>query len=110
MIRLKELLRSILSVAADVIGLHLALGQVTRWRSGTRVLGLALGWTMAEGIVARLIPLWIMAGPRVLHFDWAPLASAVEANISLLSACGLCGLVYAAGRGARSPLLLGGLG
>jgi hypothetical protein len=60
----------------------------------TKVIGVALGWTLAEHVLSRLIPLYVSTISRGMEFEWAWFRGAIHANLSLYSYLSLSALVF----------------
>jgi hypothetical protein len=50
--------------------------------SDLKILAIGLGWSTAEAVTLRLVPLWI--GARSLEFSWSNIQTAFEANLNLV--------------------------
>merc|ERR1711907_665865 len=70
----------------DVFGMALAMRQVRGQRS------VAFGWSVADTVMRRLLPLWI--GARALEWTTDHIQSAVESNIALAATMTLGALLW----------------
>jgi len=78
---LQEALRLMVS-GVDAVAMDRCLGAANlQGDTATRVLALALGWTVADSVTLRLVPLWV--GGRGPAFQWDHLRSALDATLAL---------------------------
>eukprot|EP01106_Pelomyxa_sp_JSP_P012877 TRINITY_DN3691_c0_g1_i4.p1 TRINITY_DN3691_c0_g1~~TRINITY_DN3691_c0_g1_i4.p1 ORF type:complete len:227 (+),score=37.83 TRINITY_DN3691_c0_g1_i4:139-819(+) len=77
------------------------LNKVPGVNHNERVLGVGLGWGAAEGVVHKLVPLWVHA--RAPQWDWANLRSAMEANVNIVQAISLAEILSGYLTGKRGP-------
>lgn len=88
---IQELLKAVIN-CGDILGIYLILNWKRVGGSDERVIGVGLGWALAESIFIRLAPLWI--GARQTEFDWEYLRTSLQANISLVVLLAFTTLVW----------------
>ncbi|KAF2367334.1 Protein of unknown function DUF2053 membrane [Trinorchestia longiramus] len=91
----------------DLFALSLVLRKISA--SGPiKVLIAGLGWSTADMILTRALPLWVSA--RGLQFDWKYLIMSLEANVVMIHHLAVTALVYLWSRTDRNsphrPLLI----
>ncbi|RXM90706.1 Transmembrane protein 147 [Acipenser ruthenus] len=75
----KEFMKATVDLA-DLLGLHLVMS----WNAGKgeyKIMVAAMGWSTAELVMSRCIPLWV--GARGIEFDWRYIQMSFDSNISL---------------------------
>ncbi|EDO34164.1 predicted protein [Nematostella vectensis] len=85
-----EFLRSTVDFA-DLVGLYLVMTKIAG-KGELKVLVAGLGWSTAELIMTRLLPLWV--GARGVEFDWKYMQMSFDANISLIHHIAIAALVW----------------
>lgn len=60
----------------------------------TKVIGVGLGWALAEHVLSRLIPLYVSTISRGMEFEWSWFRGAFHANISLYLYLSLSAFVF----------------
>lgn len=75
-----EILKNTVDIV-DLIGLHIALTRLCG-KTDLKYLVAAVGWTSAELIVSKFIPLWV--GARGVEFDWKYIQLSLDSNVSLI--------------------------
>ncbi|XP_038669398.1 transmembrane protein 147 isoform X3 [Scyliorhinus canicula] len=78
----KEFMKSTVDLA-DLVGLHLVMSK-NAGKGEYKIMVAAMGWSTAELIMSRCIPLWV--GARGIEFDWKYIQMSFDSNISLLPA------------------------
>ncbi|XP_078060580.1 BOS complex subunit TMEM147 [Mustelus asterias] len=76
---------------ADLVGLHLVMSK-NAGKGEYKIMVAAMGWSTAELIMSRCIPLWV--GARGIEFDWKYIQMSFDSNISLVHYITMAGLVW----------------
>ena len=93
-----------LDYAIDCIGMYLTLlRQPKAALNEVKVLSVAVGWSIGESILNRLVNYYVNA--RAAGFDVAHLVQAIESNITLLQYIATCGLLFLCTRSSNSRVL-----
>ncbi|XP_043233696.1 transmembrane protein 147-like isoform X2 [Amphibalanus amphitrite] len=87
---LAELLKTSVDIG-DLLGIHLVMSRVAA-RGDVKVLVAGVGWSTAELILTRVLPLWV--GARGIEFSWRYLQMSLDANISLVHYLSVSALVW----------------
>ncbi|CAF1431999.1 unnamed protein product [Adineta steineri] len=75
----------------DLVGLHFVITRICG-KTDLKYLIAAIGWTSAEIIVTRCLPLWV--GARGIEFDWKYIQMSLESNITLIHYLSMATLVW----------------
>ncbi|XP_043541355.1 transmembrane protein 147 [Chiloscyllium plagiosum] len=67
---------------ADLVGLHLVMSK-NAGKGEYKIMVAAMGWSTAELLTSRCIPLWV--GARGIEFDWKYIQMSFDSNLSLVS-------------------------
>lgn len=93
-----------LDYAIDCIGMYLTLlRQPKAALTEVKVLSVAVGWSIGESLLNRLVNYYVNA--RAAGFDVSHLIQAVESNITLLQYIATCGLLFLCTRSSSSKIL-----
>lgn len=87
----QELLKAVIGLV-DIGGLYYALTQVS-YRNisyNHKFQAVGLGWSLADALVQKLLPLWV--GARGWEFTWDYVLQAIEANATLVLTISLAAL------------------
>uniref|UniRef100_V9LBG7 BOS complex subunit TMEM147 n=1 Tax=Callorhinchus milii TaxID=7868 RepID=V9LBG7_CALMI len=76
---------------ADLLGLHLVMSR-NAGKGEYKIMVAAMGWSTAELVMSRCIPLWV--GARGIEFDWKYIQMSFDSNISLVHYISMAGLVW----------------
>jgi uncharacterized membrane protein len=89
-----EVVKTVLNMS-DFMALYLLFNRVKLLGSDdSKVLGIGLGWSFAENVLSRAIPLFVGTISHGLEFDWTWVRLAVHANISMYLYLTLATAVY----------------
>ncbi|CAG0914700.1 unnamed protein product [Notodromas monacha] len=101
-----EFLRTTVDLG-DLLGIYLILSHIGG-KNDMRLMAVAVGWSMAEFVLTKLLPLWV--GARGLEFDWKHMQSALDSNVALVANLASVALVWMWSRndltGGLVPLVL----
>ncbi|EDV19564.1 Transmembrane protein 147 [Trichoplax sp. H2] len=75
----------------DVTGLYFALSYTTV-AADCRILAVGMGWSAAEFMATRILPLWV--GARGVEFEWKYILLSFDGNISLIQYTAVAALMW----------------
>merc|ERR1711962_374181 len=77
---ISEFMKSTMDLS-DLLAIHLLMSQ-TPGKGALKILIAGLGWSSAEFVTTKLIPLWV--GFRAIEFDWKYTMLSFDNNINLV--------------------------